>query len=107
MLFLFALAFLLNTILSIFIILSLLGKVLVKYTKFLQIAGIVLAGITFIFTGLLVGFFAIFAGGYEWWLATSFYGGIVGSILTAIFYILSILLKPSSEAAVKWFALDN
>lgn len=101
LLFLFALAFLLNTILSIFIILSLLGKVLIKYTKSLQIAGIVLAGITFISTGLLVGFFAIFVGGYEWWLETSFYGGIIGSILTAIFYLLSILLKPSSETAAK------
>ena len=100
-LFLFGLAFLLNTILSVIIILSLLGKILVKYTKFLQIGGLILAGFTFAFTALLVGIFFIFAAGSWWWLEASFYGGIVGSILTAIFYVLSMLLKPSFETPAK------
>jgi hypothetical protein len=96
-LFIFAFSFLVNTILAVLTILSLLGKILPKHSKFLQIGGIILAGITFAFTALMVGFFAIFAAGWWWWLSTSFYGGLIGSLLTIIFYVLSMILKPPTE----------
>ncbi len=94
---LFALTFLLNTAVAIFLIIGQFGKISMKFTKLLNFAGLGLAVITFISTALLVGFFAIFAAGWWWGLTTSFYSGLICSILIGIFYILALVIKLPEE----------
>jgi len=96
---LFALTFLLNAGIAIFLIIGQFGKISMKFTKLLNFAGIGVAVITFISTPLLVGFFAIFAAGWWWGLTTSFYSGIICSIIIGIFYILALVIKLPEEAA--------
>ncbi len=88
---------------SVFLgILTLLDKQtgIVKILSFIGVGGAIVG---FVLTGITVGALAIFASGYEWWVATSFYSSLVGSIIVGIFYILyavmGIVLKPSETPA--------
>ena len=88
---------------SVFLgILTLLDKqtTIVKVLGFLGVGGAILG---FILTGITVGALAIFASGYNWWLEAGFYGGLVGSIIVGIFFILysvmGMVMKPSEEPA--------
>jgi hypothetical protein len=95
----FALLFLVNTGIAVFLIIGQLGKLKANLVKILNIGGIALAVITFIYTALMVGFFAIFAAGWWWGLSTSFYAGIICPILIGIFYIIAMIIKLPEEAA--------
>ncbi|HUU78598.1 MAG TPA: hypothetical protein VMX55_09630 [candidate division Zixibacteria bacterium] len=96
LIFLFSLAY------SIVLIIVVLGKINLPINFKIQgIVGIIIAGIIFLFTILILIIFAIFASdAYEWWLATSFYSSIVGSIILAIFYIFYLLLASREETGV-------
>jgi hypothetical protein len=95
---LLALIFLLNTLVAILLMLGQFGKIPVKFTKLLNFGGIAIAVITFIFTPILVGLFAIIAAGDWWGLSTSFYSSLICSILIGIFYILALVLKLPEDA---------
>ncbi len=94
----FGLIFLVNVGVSILLILGQLGKFKANLIRLLNFGGIALAIVTFVFTALMVGFFAIFAAGWWWGLSTSFYAGIICSILIGIFYIIALIIKLPEEA---------
>lgn len=99
---LFALIFLLNMVVALLLIFGQFGKIPVKFTKLLNFGGIAIAVITFIFSALYVGLFAIFAAGWWWGLSTSFYSSLICSILIGIFYILALVIKlPEEPMAAK------
>ena len=65
-----------------------------KLSKVLSFGGAIGSMVAFVFTGLCVGFFAIFAGDYEeLWLDAGFYGALIGSLLISTFYVLYIVLN--------------
>jgi hypothetical protein len=79
------------------IVVELLKKKLKLSYKLQAIIGIVLGVFAFIFTGLTVGMFAIFASEGDWWLETSFYSSLVGAILVVIFYVIYLII-PTKES---------
>ena len=94
---LFVVLLVLSIILGVMILLD-KGEKLTKILGFIGLGGAILA---FLFTFITWGMFAIIAGDYEeLWLMTGFYGGLVGSLLIGIFYILynviGLLIKPKS-----------
>ena len=96
---LLGLLFLLITVYSIIIILHNFNKIEIPLqAKQEAIIGIVLGVIAFIFTGLIVGIYAIFAAGYDWWVATSFCSSLVGSILIILFYVIYLVGIPKEQA---------
>ena len=96
------LIFLMSLAYSIVLIITVVGKLILPINfKVQAIIGIIIAGVIFIFTALVVAIFAIFASdANDWWLDTSFYSSIVGSIIIAIFYIFYLLLASREETGV-------
>ncbi|MFW9921816.1 MAG: hypothetical protein ACFFDW_00820 [Candidatus Thorarchaeota archaeon] len=97
---LLALLFLGILIYSILLIIVSLGKITLPFNcKIQAIIGIVLATGGFILTALMVGIMAIIAAGYDWWLETSFYSSLVGSIIIGIFYVFYFLLASREDSS--------
>ena len=99
---LLGLIFLMSLAYSIALIIVLAGKLKLPINYKLQaIIGLIISGVIFIFTILVLIIFAIFASdAYEWWVDTSFYSSIIGSIIIAIFYIFYLLLASREETGV-------
>jgi hypothetical protein len=85
-----------STGVAVVAVLTDLGKV-TKFTQIANFVGIVIGIVAFVFTGITTGMFAIVAAGYEWWLATSFYASLVGSLLITTFFILHLLLGRTTQ----------
>lgn len=91
---LLGLIYLLSTGIAIIVIMTDFGK-LTNLAQIANFAGIGIGVFAFIFTGITTGMFAIIAAGSEWWLATSFYVSLIGSLLITVFFILHLLLGES------------
>ncbi|MBD3192299.1 MAG: hypothetical protein GF308_16790 [Candidatus Heimdallarchaeota archaeon] len=89
---LLGLIYLVSTGLAIIVILTDFGK-LTNLARMANFGGIGIGIFAFIFTGFTTGMFAIVAAGYEWWLETSFYVSLVGSLLITVFFLLHLLLE--------------
>jgi len=90
---LLAFTFIITLTTSILLILTITNKLKLLPEKVLSIIALFGAGTEFVFTIITTIIMAIIAAeANEWWLETSFYTSIIGSILIAIFFVLYFLM---------------